>query len=50
MIYGNNNPFKGRKKMEEDKKTYKYMTMFSVIIGIVVIAQIILANYLQTIY
>ncbi len=36
--------------MEEDKKTYKYMTMFSVIIGTVVIAQLILANYLQAIY
>lgn len=37
-------------KMEEDKKTYKYMTMFSVIIAVVVVAQIILANYLQSIY
>jgi|TARA_B100001248_G_scaffold218160_1_gene173536 hypothetical protein len=36
--------------MEEDKKTYKYMTMFSVIIAVVVVAQIILANYLQSIY
>ena len=34
--------------MEEDKKTYKYMTMFSVIIAVVVVAQIILANYLQS--
>ena len=40
----------GGKKMEEDKKTYKYMTMFGAIIGIVVIAQLILANYLQGIY
>ncbi len=36
--------------MEEDKKTYKYMSMFGVIIGIVVIAQLILANYLQAIF
>ena len=36
--------------MEEDKKTYKYMTMFVVIIGVVVVAQLILANYLQSIY
>jgi hypothetical protein len=36
--------------MEEDKKTYKYMIMFGVIIGIVVIAQLVLANYLQGIY
>ena len=36
--------------MEEDKKTYKYMTMFREIIAIVVVAQIILANYLQSIY
>ena len=35
--------------MEEDKKTYKYMTMFGVI-GVVVVAQLILANYLQSIY
>ena len=36
--------------MEEDKKTYRYMSMFGAIIGIVVVAQLILANYLQTIY
>jgi hypothetical protein len=36
--------------MEEDKKTYRYMVMFSVIIAVVVIAQIIFANYLQSIY
>ena len=36
--------------MEEDKKTYKYMTLFAIIIGVVVIGQIILANYLQSIY
>tara|TARA_B100001027_G_scaffold71438_1_gene48845 strand:+ start:2000 stop:2152 length:153 start_codon:yes stop_codon:yes gene_type:complete len=50
VIYGNNNPFLWEEKMEEDKKTYKYMTMFSVIIAVVVVAQIILANYLQSIY
>ena len=38
------------KIMEDDKKTYKYMTMFGVIIGVVVVAQLILANYLQSIY
>jgi hypothetical protein len=36
--------------MQEDKKTYKYMTMFAGIIAVVVVAQIILANYLQSIY
>ena len=36
--------------MEEDKKTYKYMILFAIIIGVVVIGQIILANYLQSIY
>ena len=36
--------------MEEDKKIYRYMTYFAVIIGIVVVAQIVLANYLQSIY
>ena len=36
--------------MEEDKKTYRYMTFFAVIIGVVVVAQLILANYLQSIY
>ena len=36
--------------MEEDKKTYKYLALFSIIIAIVVIGQIILANYLQSIY
>tara|TARA_B100000674_G_scaffold33893_1_gene23653 strand:- start:3 stop:146 length:144 start_codon:yes stop_codon:yes gene_type:complete len=46
----NNNPFTGEKKMEEDKKTYKYMSLFGVIIGIVVVAQLVLANYLQAIY
>ena len=45
MICGNNNPFLWEEKMEEDKKTYKYMTMFSVIIAVVVVAQIILANF-----
>tara|TARA_Y100000591_G_C21590914_1_gene573093 strand:- start:351 stop:503 length:153 start_codon:yes stop_codon:yes gene_type:complete len=50
MICVNNNSFIGRKKMEEDKKTYKYMTMFGAIIGVVVVLQLILANYLQSIY
>jgi hypothetical protein len=36
--------------MEEDKKTYKYMTLFGAIIGVVVVLQLILANYLQSIY
>jgi|TARA_X000000368_G_scaffold148531_1_gene117140 hypothetical protein len=36
--------------MEEDKKTYRYMAMFAVIIAVVVVGQIILANYLQSIY
>jgi len=36
--------------MEEAKKTYKYMTMFGAIIGVVVVAQLILANYIQSIY
>tara|TARA_B100001057_G_scaffold409183_1_gene423746 strand:+ start:5318 stop:5461 length:144 start_codon:yes stop_codon:yes gene_type:complete len=37
-------------KMEEDKKIYKYMSIFAGIIGVVVVAQLILANYLQAIY
>jgi len=36
--------------MQEDKKTYKYMALFVGIITVVVIGQIILANYLQSIY
>ena len=36
--------------MEEDKKTYRYMAMFALIIAVVVVGQIILANYLQSIY
>jgi len=36
--------------MEEDKKIYKYMAIFAVVIGVVVIAQLVLANYLQSIY
>ena len=36
--------------MEEDKKTYKYMAIFAGILAVVVIGQIILANYLQSIY
>ena len=36
--------------MEEDEKTYKYMALFTIIIAVVVIGQIILANYLQSIY
>jgi len=36
--------------MEEDKKTYRYMAMFAGIIAVVVVGQIILANYLQSIY
>jgi hypothetical protein len=36
--------------MEEDKKTYRYMGLFTVIIAVVVVAQIIFANYLQSIY
>jgi|TARA_B110000008_G_scaffold170406_1_gene170164 hypothetical protein len=36
--------------MEEDKKLSRYMLIFAVIIGIVVVAQIVLANYLGTIY
>jgi hypothetical protein len=36
--------------MEEDKKTYRYMAMFAVIIAVAVVGQIILANYLQSIY
>jgi len=36
--------------MEEDKKLSRYMLIFAVIIGAVVVAQILLANYLQSIY
>jgi len=36
--------------MEEDKKTYRYMAIFAVIIAVVIVGQIILANYLQSIY
>ena len=36
--------------MEEYKMTYKYMALFAIIIGVVVIGQIILANYLQSSY
>ena len=36
--------------MEGDKKTYRYMAMFALIIAVVVVGQIILANYLQSIY
>ena len=50
MICVNNNSFYWEEKMEEDKKTYKYMTMFGAIIGVVVVLQLILANYLQSIY
>ena len=35
---------------EEDKKTWKYLTYFGILIAIVVILQMILAYYLQTIY
>jgi len=34
---------------EQDKKTWKYLTYFAIIISIVVVLQMILANYLQSI-
>ena len=38
------------KKLAQQQKLYKYMAMFAGIIAVVVIGQIILANYLQSIY
>tara|TARA_Y100001970_G_C14259557_1_gene878693 strand:- start:1221 stop:1331 length:111 start_codon:yes stop_codon:yes gene_type:complete len=36
--------------MDEDKKTIKMLAIFFAVIGIVVVAQLVLANYLQSIY